>query len=87
MIKTRILIVDDRVLFREGLRALLSVFDNIEVAGEASNGEEAILQTRRLKPSVVTDGPANAHSGRSCDPQTAPGGSQFQGDSTHHVWR
>lgn len=49
----RILIVDDQALFREGLRTLLSVQPDFEVAGEASNGEEALRMVANLRPAVV----------------------------------
>jgi DNA-binding NarL/FixJ family response regulator len=38
--KIRILLVDDQVLFREGLRTLLEVQDDFDVIGEASNGKK-----------------------------------------------
>ncbi|MCB8981832.1 MAG: response regulator transcription factor [Ardenticatenaceae bacterium] len=49
----RILLVDDQALFREGLRTLLSVHDDLEVVGEASNGQEAIEAVAKLTPDVV----------------------------------
>lgn len=49
----RVLLVDDQALFREGLRTLLSVQPGIQVVGEASNGEQAVEQTRALCPDVV----------------------------------
>lgn len=49
----RVLLVDDQSLFREGLRTLLSVQDDFEVAGEASNGEEALRLAANLHPDVV----------------------------------
>lgn len=49
----KILIVDDQSLFREGLRTLLTVQDDFEVVGEASNGEEALRLCATLRPSVV----------------------------------
>ena len=49
----QILIVDDQVLFREGLRTLLSVQAEFEVVGEASNGEEALRLAAQLHPEVV----------------------------------
>lgn len=49
----RVLLVDDQSLFREGLRTLLSVHDEIAVVGEAGNGAEAIDQVQALKPDVV----------------------------------
>lgn len=49
----KILLVDDQVLFREGLRTLLSTQFNFEVVGEASNGEEALRMCATLSPAVV----------------------------------
>ncbi len=48
-----ILIADDQVLFREGLRTLLSVQADFEVVGEAGNGEEALRLTVIRKPDVI----------------------------------
>lgn len=49
----RILLVDDQALFREGLHTLLSVHDDLQVVGEASNGQEAIDAVGKLAPDVV----------------------------------
>lgn len=49
----RVLLVDDQSLFREGLRTLLSIWEDIEVVGEANNGQEAVDQTAVLKPDVI----------------------------------
>lgn len=49
----RVLLVDDQALFREGLRTLLSIWDDIDVVGEAGNGREAIAQTAVLLPDVI----------------------------------
>ena len=49
----RILLVDDQALFREGLRTLLSVYDDLQVVGEAGNGQEAIEAVGKLSPDVV----------------------------------
>jgi len=51
--KIRVLIVDDHVMVRQGLRAVLQSYPNIEVVGEAGNGEEAILSVARLQPTIV----------------------------------
>ena len=53
MAKIRILIADDHALVREGIRALLSLCDDLEVVGEAADGREAIDATQRLRPDVV----------------------------------
>jgi DNA-binding NarL/FixJ family response regulator len=49
----RVLIADDDHLMRAGLAELLSGEDEIEVAGQASTGREAVERTRRLEPDVV----------------------------------
>lgn len=49
----RVVVVDDHDLLREGVTACLSGFDDLEVVGEASNGETAIVEARRLVPDVV----------------------------------
>ena len=49
----RVLLVDDQALFRGGLRALLSTQPEIEIAGEAANGDEALQRVKTLKPEVV----------------------------------
>ena len=50
---TRVVLVDDHVLIRAGLRALLHSLPNIEVIGEASDGHEAIEVIARQQPDVV----------------------------------
>jgi DNA-binding NarL/FixJ family response regulator len=49
----RILIADDHAIVRAGIRALLQLYPDFEVVGEAADGYEAILQTRRLQPDIV----------------------------------
>ena len=53
MAMIRILLVDDQALFREGLSTLLSVQPDLEVVGEAGNGEEALRVAASLHPDVV----------------------------------
>ncbi len=53
MSKIKVLIVDDHAMFREGIRSLLKNYDDIEVLGEAINGEEALEKIRQLSPQVV----------------------------------
>ena len=50
---TRILLVDDHALVREGLRALLTSDAETEVIGEASTGREALELARNLDPDVI----------------------------------
>lgn len=49
----RVLIVDDHRIVRQGLRLLLGQDGDIEVVGEAANGQEGIIQAQRLKPDVI----------------------------------
>jgi NarL family two-component system response regulator LiaR len=49
----RILIVDDHKVVRKGLRTFIAVHDDLELVGEAGNGEEAIEQCAALQPDVV----------------------------------
>ena len=49
----RILIAEDHLMVRAGLRALLEKAGDIHVIGEASNGQEAIEMTEALKPDVL----------------------------------
>jgi DNA-binding NarL/FixJ family response regulator len=49
----RVVLADDQVLVRAGFAALLDAEDDIEVAGEAADGREAIQFAQRAKPDVV----------------------------------
>jgi len=49
----RILITDDHSVVRQGLRMFLGLDPELEVVGEASNGEEALRMARELEPDVV----------------------------------
>jgi NarL family two-component system response regulator LiaR len=51
--KIRVLITDDQAIVRKGIRALLATEANLEVIGEAENGQEAIQQFEKLQPDVV----------------------------------
>lgn len=53
MTTIKVLLVDDQPLFRDGLRTLLSVRGEIQVVGEASNGEQALRAVRTLSPDLV----------------------------------
>lgn len=49
----RILIVEDHTLLRESLRALLSAAPDLEIVGEARDGQEALQQSKQLIPDIV----------------------------------
>ncbi|SEI73579.1 two component transcriptional regulator, LuxR family [Deinococcus reticulitermitis] len=49
----RVLLVDDHAVVRQGLRLFLGLDEQIEVVGEAANGEEALAQAEELRPAVV----------------------------------
>jgi len=53
MTKTRILLADDHALVRMGLASLINYQKDMEVVGEADNGESAVEQTLALKPDLV----------------------------------
>lgn len=53
MTPIRVLLVDDQPLFREGVHTLLSLQPDLEVVGEAGNGEEALRLAARLRPDVI----------------------------------
>jgi DNA-binding NarL/FixJ family response regulator len=53
MAKIRVLLVDDHAILRDGLRALLSLHDDLQIVGEAADGREAIEKVRALSPDVV----------------------------------
>jgi DNA-binding NarL/FixJ family response regulator len=49
----RVLLADDQALVRSGFRVLLQTAPDIGVVGEAADGQQAIAETRRLRPDVV----------------------------------
>ncbi|MFF5212088.1 response regulator [Streptosporangium sp. NPDC000396] len=50
---TRILLVDDHMLFRQGLQELLDTYQNLTVVGAAANSEQAIRLVEESRPDVV----------------------------------
>jgi PAS domain S-box-containing protein len=49
----RVLIADDHAMVRQGLRSVLEAFPNVNVIGEAANGQEAVDLTEQLRPAAV----------------------------------
>jgi NarL family two-component system response regulator LiaR len=49
----RVLIVDDHAIVRKGIRALLAEIEDIEVVGEAGDGQEAVAQADAVDPDVI----------------------------------
>jgi len=49
----RVLMADDHVIFRDGLRKLLESEDDIKIVGEASNGNECVRMLNNVKPDVL----------------------------------
>jgi two-component system, NarL family, response regulator LiaR len=75
--KIRVLVVDDHTIVRKGIRALLAEIDDIELVGEAGDGQEAIAQVEALQPDVVLmdlvmpemDGAAATRAIKACCPE------------------
>jgi NarL family two-component system response regulator LiaR len=51
--RIRVIVVDDHAVVRGGLRLFLLAFEDLELVGEAGNGEEALRLCERLEPDVV----------------------------------
>src|SRR5512138_3398049 len=51
--RIRVMIVDDHAVVRSGLETFLSVMPELELVGEASGGDEAVLRCATLKPDVI----------------------------------
>ncbi len=76
--KIRVLVVDDHSILRGGLRTCLRTFGDMELVGEAANGEEAVRKAQALKPDVVLmdlkmpvmDGVEATRKIRECCPET-----------------
>ncbi|NTU76019.1 MAG: response regulator transcription factor, partial [Anaerolineaceae bacterium] len=48
----RVLVADDHMIVRQGLRLILETGDGFELVGEAVNGQEAVVLAKELKPDV-----------------------------------
>jgi len=49
----RVLVVDDHVVIRKGIQAMLEIVPDMQVVGEAANGREAVALAEQLKPDVI----------------------------------
>lgn len=49
----RVMIVDDHAVVRSGLATFLMTYDNLELAGEASSGEQALALCSQYRPDVI----------------------------------
>lgn len=87
----RVLLVDDHAMVRQGLRSLLHTFANIEVVGEAGDGEDALASVEKLQPDVVVmdinmpimDGITATRHIRQKHPAIAVVGLSFYGQGNH----
>ncbi len=50
---TRVLLVDDHKIMRDGIRAILKLDEDFQVVGESDNGTDAVALTRKLRPDIV----------------------------------
>ncbi len=53
MSRVRVLIADDRPIFRAGVQGMLRDFPQIDIVGEAMTGRQAVERSRRLRPDVI----------------------------------
>jgi two-component system response regulator NreC len=53
MEKIKVLVVDDHAIMRDGIRAMLSAVDDVDVVGEASDGRQAVDKVQEMDPDVV----------------------------------
>lgn len=51
--KIKVLIVDDHAILRDSMRALFGSYDDVEIIGEASDGEQALDKAQKLTPDVI----------------------------------
>jgi DNA-binding NarL/FixJ family response regulator len=51
--KTKVVIVDDNQLFRDGIKAILAAHPSLEIVGEARDGFEALRMVRQKKPDLL----------------------------------
>ncbi len=53
MTRVRVMIADDRPIFRAGVQGMLKDFPEIDIVAEATTGHQAVERSRRLKPDVI----------------------------------
>ena len=74
-----VLIADDQDLVREGLRMMLEAEPDLQVAGEAGTGQQALAQTRRLDPDVILMDVRMPGLAGSRPPRSSPGAAAGRG--------
>src|SRR5437868_14968054 len=52
--KIRLLVVDDSIYMQMAIRAMVAIHPEIEIVGEATNGEQAVDMALRLRPDIIT---------------------------------
>ena len=77
----RVFVVDDHGMVRRGVRSYLSIFDDIEVIGEAANGRDALL-SNTTGGSNVADGLSALSSNTSGGANTATGREALSSNTT-----
>ena len=53
MANIKIMLVDDHQIVRDGIKSLLESLDNVQIIGEASNGNELLAYLETIKPDIV----------------------------------
>ena len=51
--QVRLLIADDNAVYRHALREILEAHPSLQVVGEATDGEDAILRAEELQPTII----------------------------------
>ena len=83
LMAVRVLLADDQAMVRTGFRMILELEEDIEVVGEAQDGEEAIAAARRARPDVIVMDVQDAARGRPGG-HAAPGGRARPGAARAH---
>ncbi|HJT20069.1 MAG TPA: response regulator transcription factor [Nitrospira sp.] len=88
----QVLLVEDHTIVRQGVRSLLETYPNLDIVGEAHDGEEAVMKVGKLQPAVVVmdinmpkmDGVAATRLIRTNYPHIAVLGLSVNAEGYHH---